>query len=137
MAHSTTTTSSVDHSHPGTIEGEGYHHHVAPASLYWKTFIILMVFLFATVGAAVFDVQEHLIHIRGLNIFIALAIAIVKAGFVVWNFMGVRYSTKLTWIWAAAGFVWLLILFGVTMSDYLARWNSPADIAPPGWERIH
>ena len=35
--------------------------------------------------------------------------------------MGVRWSSRLTWVVAASGFVWLLILFGITMSDYLSR----------------
>jgi cytochrome c oxidase subunit 4 len=36
-------------------------------------------------------------------------------------FMGVRWSSRLTWVVAASGFVWLLILFGITMSDYMSR----------------
>jgi len=36
-------------------------------------------------------------------------------------FMHVRYSDKLTWVFAAAGFFWLLILIGGTMDDVLTR----------------
>ncbi len=36
-------------------------------------------------------------------------------------FMGVKYNTKLTQVVAASGFVWLIILFGITMGDYLTR----------------
>ena len=35
--------------------------------------------------------------------------------------MHVRWSTRLTWVVAMAGFFWLLILFGIGMSDYLTR----------------
>jgi len=45
----------------------------------------------------------------------------VKATLVILIFMGVRWSSRLTWVVAASGFVWLLILFGITMSDYLSR----------------
>ena len=35
--------------------------------------------------------------------------------------MHVRWSSRLTWVVAAAGFFWLLILFGITMGDYMTR----------------
>jgi cytochrome c oxidase subunit 4 len=50
-----------------------------------------------------------------------LLIASVKALLVVLFFMHVRWSTRLTWVVAASGFVWLIILFGLTMTDYLTR----------------
>ena len=50
-----------------------------------------------------------------------LTIALTKAALVILFFMGVRWSSRLTWVVAASGFVWLLILFGITMSDYLSR----------------
>jgi cytochrome c oxidase subunit 4 len=40
---------------------------------------------------------------------------------VIFFFMEVRWSAKLTWIFAAAGFFWLLILFTLVASDYLTR----------------
>jgi cytochrome c oxidase subunit 4 len=55
------------------------------------------------------------------NNVVMLAIAIAKASLVILIFMGVRWSSRLTWVVAASGFVWLLILFGITMSDYLTR----------------
>ncbi|MDQ1522955.1 MAG: hypothetical protein QOE47_879, partial [Pyrinomonadaceae bacterium] len=33
----------------------------------------------------------------------------------------VRYSSRLTWVVVAGGFLWLLIMVGLTMSDYLTR----------------
>jgi cytochrome c oxidase subunit 4 len=44
-----------------------------------------------------------------------------KALLVILFFMHVRWATRLTWVVAASGFVWLLILFGITMTDYLTR----------------
>jgi cytochrome c oxidase subunit 4 len=35
--------------------------------------------------------------------------------------MHVRWSSRLTWVVAASGFFWLLIMFGLTMQDYLTR----------------
>jgi caa(3)-type oxidase subunit IV len=35
--------------------------------------------------------------------------------------MGVRWNTPLTKTVAISGFVWLIIMFGITMGDYLTR----------------
>ena len=35
--------------------------------------------------------------------------------------MHVRWSTRLTWVVVASGFFWLLILFTITMIDFLTR----------------
>jgi cytochrome c oxidase subunit 4 len=56
-----------------------------------------------------------------LNNVVMLLIACTKAALVVLFFMHVRWSTRLTWVVAASGFVWLLIMFGLTMQDYLTR----------------
>ena len=56
-----------------------------------------------------------------LNNIVMLLIASVKALLVILFFMHVRWSTRLTWVVAASGFAWLIILFGLTMTDYLTR----------------
>ena len=56
-----------------------------------------------------------------LNNVLMLGIAMTKALLVILYFMHVRWATRLTWVVAASGFVWLLILFGITMTDYLTR----------------
>jgi|SRR5579862_192100 len=56
-----------------------------------------------------------------LNTPIALTIAVCKATLVVWFFMGLRYNTPLTKVTAASGFIWLMIMFGIGLSDYLTR----------------
>jgi len=48
-------------------------------------------------------------------------IAVLKGTLVVLFFMHVRYASRLTQVTAAAGFLWLLILFAFGMSDYLSR----------------
>src|SRR5947208_2076914 len=56
-----------------------------------------------------------------LNIYIALTIATCKALIVVLYFMHVRYSPRLTWIFAGAGIFWLMIMFVLMISDYATR----------------
>ena len=88
--------------------------HVAPKSMYYLVFLALMVGTALTVGAAFVDMGA-------LNNVVMLGIAITKATLVVLFFMHVRWGTRLTWVVAASGFFWLLILFGLTMQDYLTR----------------
>jgi cytochrome c oxidase subunit 4 len=88
--------------------------HVAPKSLYYGVFLALVVGTLLTVVVAKFDLGP-------LNNVVMLTIACSKALLVVLFFMHVRWSTRLTWVVAGAGFFWLLILFSITMSDYMSR----------------
>ena len=92
--------------------------HVAPKSLYYRVFAALMIGTAITVAAAFVD-------LGALNNVVMLGIAITKATLVVLFFMHVRWGTRLTWVIAASGFFWLLILFGLTMQDYLTRGMVP------------
>ena len=87
--------------------------HIQPVGFYIKTFVILLVLLIATIGAAQFQLGP-------LNLVVAMIIAGGKAAVVVMNFMNVRFNSRLVWIWAACGFVWLSILF-ITLTDYVTR----------------
>ena len=89
-------------------------HPITPISTYLMVFGALLVFTFTTVVVAAHDFGF-------LNTAVALGIACTKATLVIWFFMGVRYNTSLTKVTVVAGFVWLLILFGIGMSDYLTR----------------
>jgi cytochrome c oxidase subunit IV len=88
--------------------------HVAPKSLYYTIFLALLVGTGITVAVAFVDLGP-------LNNVVMLSIACAKALLVVLFFMHVRWSTRLTWVVAASGFVWLLIMFSLTMADYLSR----------------
>jgi cytochrome c oxidase subunit IV len=88
--------------------------HVAPKSLYYIIFLALMVGTALTVAAAFVDMGAF-------NNVIMLTIACTKALLVVLFFMHVRWSSRLTWVIAASGFVWLLIMFGFTLADYMSR----------------
>src|SRR3954470_24816565 len=88
--------------------------HVAPKSMYYGVFGALLVGTAATVGVAFVD-------LGAMNNVLMLGIAMTKALLVILFFMHVRWSTRLTWLVVASGFFWLLILFGLTMTDYLSR----------------
>jgi cytochrome c oxidase subunit IV len=88
--------------------------HVAPKSMYYAVFLALLVGTGLTVAVAFVD-------LGALNNVLMLGIAMTKAALVILFFMHVRWGTRLTWVVAASGFIWLLILFGLTMTDYLSR----------------
>lgn len=85
--------------------------HIVSPKVYIAIFLALMAGTVLTVAAAGQDFGE-------LNNLIALAIAITKATLVILFFMHVKYSSRLTWLVLGAALVWLVILLGVTMSDY-------------------
>lgn len=89
--------------------------HVVSIKLYATIFAALLVLTLSTAGAAFVDLGGD------LNAIVALTIAIVKASLVMLFFMHVRYSSRLTWVFAGAGFFWLLILLTLTMTDPLTR----------------
>jgi cytochrome c oxidase subunit 4 len=89
--------------------------HVVSRKIYFLIFGALMVLTGVTVWVANFNLPGP------LNAIVALSIAILKATLVVLYFMHVRYSSKLTWVFVAAGIIWLIILFAFTLSDYLTR----------------
>ncbi len=85
-----------------------------PLSLYFRIAAALMLLLVLTVAIAFLDLGPF-------NVMIALTIAIVKAVLVVLYFMHVRYSSRVVMVVATAAFFWLLILFSLTVMDFLSR----------------
>ena len=90
--------------------------HIVSKKVYFLIFAALMVLTILTVVAANYDLGSEKI-----NTVVALAIAVTKAMLVVLYFMHVRYSSRLTWVVVAGGFLWLVIMVGLTLSDYLSR----------------
>jgi cytochrome c oxidase subunit 4 len=88
--------------------------HVTSVGLYVTIFGALGVLTVATVLVASQDFGL-------LNTPIALGIAGLKASLVVIFFMGVRFNTPLTKVVVVGGFGWLLIMFVLTMNDYMTR----------------
>jgi cytochrome c oxidase subunit IV len=89
----------------------------------WVSLIILTL---TTTGVAFIDLGGE------WNTLTAVAIAIVKTVLVVVYFMHLRYSSRLTWVFAGAGFFWLIILISLTLSDVLTReWISLSAASMP------
>lgn len=82
--------------------------------IYLAVFGTLMVLTAVTVGIAFVD-------LGWMNPVMALVIATFKAVIVILYFMHVKYSGKLVMLTVVGGFFWLLILLGLTMTDYLSR----------------
>jgi cytochrome c oxidase subunit 4 len=102
------------HGTPDLPEEHSATHHVS-LQTYFIVFAALMALLVLTVVAALY------VHVGGLNVVLALAIAVIKATLVVLFFMHVLYASRLTKIFVSAAFLWLAILFAFTFSDYLTR----------------
>jgi cytochrome c oxidase subunit 4 len=88
--------------------------HIMSVKTNLLVFAGLIVLLIATVAAAQFDLGVF-------NLVIALLIAAAKALLIILYFMHVRFSSRLSWVFAASGFIWLAVLFGLTLSDYVSR----------------
>jgi cytochrome c oxidase subunit 4 len=89
-------------------------HKIDGLGIYLLIYILLMVLLIATVAAGSVDLGRW-------NVVIALVIAAIKALLVILFFMHVRHSSRLTWIFAGAAFLWLGLLLALTMTDYASR----------------
>ena len=104
---------------------------------YILIWVVLMVLLLLTWGVAQ-------LNLGIANTIMAMIIAVIKMALVILFFMHVRYQHRLTWVFAGAGFVWLLIMITLTMNDYLTRglvrpsnkiisyWESGTLPVPPG-----
>jgi cytochrome c oxidase subunit IV len=89
-------------------------HPVTGLGTYFAVFSALMGFTALTVWAATLDLGRF-------NDVVALGIALAKATLVVLFFMHVRHAGRVAKLTVVAGFLWLTILFGITLSDYFSR----------------
>ena len=94
--------------------------HISPKSTYITIFGALMVCTILTVLAA-------FINLGNLNFPVAITIAVFKATLVVLFFMHVKYSTKLTQLWAMTGFIWVTLLT-IILLDYGTRRYEPVPV---------
>jgi caa(3)-type oxidase subunit IV len=110
-----------------------HHEEIDPLGSYLAVFVALMLLLALTVG--VYYIPFEKIPPKGtfafMNTAIALTIACTKALLVMLIFMHLRHSTRLTWIIASAGFIWLFIMICFTFSDYLSRRAIPEAVKDP------
>ena len=89
-------------------------HHIVPKRLYFLVFFALIVLTWVTAFVSTVDLGRW-------NIFVALAIAVVKASLVILFFMHVYYSTRLTKMIVVSGLFWLILLLFITMADLWTR----------------
>lgn len=85
----------------------------SPAT-YAKTLAALVVLLGAAWGS-------YYVTQGALALVVALVIAVAKAALVALFFMHLRTTSPRMRLFAGAGLVWLAILIGLTMSDFLTR----------------
>lgn len=90
------------------------HETIVPPRTYVLVAAALLVLLALTAFVSEIDLGRF-------NIVVALLIAVTKAALVVLFFMEVRYHSKLTWLFAAAGFFWLSIMLTLTLTDAVHR----------------
>jgi cytochrome c oxidase subunit IV len=117
--HEETHAQEESHAAAGTHGAHGEtaaHPHIVPVATYLKVFVSLMILWVLTSACA--------------RIVVAFCIALTKALLIVLIFMHVKYSTKITWVFAAAAFLWLGILFAITFADYLSRGAVVPDDTP-------
>jgi cytochrome c oxidase subunit IV len=89
-------------------------HHVSSLGMYFGVFLALMLLTALTVWVSRID-------LGALNVPVAMGVAIVKATLVILFFMHVLHSTRLTWVVVLSAFLWLGVLFVLTLSDYMTR----------------
>jgi cytochrome c oxidase subunit 4 len=86
--------------------------------VYVRTFVLLLLLLGATIAA-------NFIPLGPFNVAAALMISLAKGALIILFFMEVRYSKPIVWLFAAAGFVWLVLLLIMIQSDYQTRsWSA-------------
>jgi cytochrome c oxidase subunit IV len=88
--------------------------HVVPVMTYVIVFIALLFLAGLTTAVAFVDLGPW-------NTPIAMAIAFVKMMLVLLIFMHLLYSPKLLRVVIVAGFFWLALLIGITLTDYHSR----------------
>lgn len=107
-----------------------HEHFIVPTITYVKTILTLFVLMIATVLIAVNVQFPSVGFVSGtvINQTVALAIACAKAFLVITIFMGVKWVTPLTRMWAMTGFVWFTLIYMI-LGDYISRQYEPLN----GW----
>lgn len=98
--------------------------HVVSPKIYVVILLALLLGTYLTVSAALRDFGPW-------NIVIALAIATTKATLVVLYFMHARYSPKRTQLVIVCAAFWLVILLGLTVTDYATRQPMKSQLVVP------
>ena len=93
--------------------------HIVPIRIYLLVFASLILLTGLTVSVALIDLGPF-------NVVAALVIAAFKASLVVLFFMHVRYGSRLIALAIFSGILWLMLLIGLTLTDFMSRsWIAP------------
>ncbi len=89
--------------------------HTVSPKLYVGIWAALVALTLTTTGVAFLDLGIF-------NTVVAITIAVLKTSLVVLVFMHVWYSSvRLTWVFMAAGVLWLVLLISLTVGDVVTR----------------
>jgi len=100
-------------------------HHIVPTITYFVTFLALGALMLLTIVASYWELPGGVLSSNIL----AMTIAVIKAFLVIWIFMGIKWATKLTRLWAVAGFVVLPLMF-IMFQDFFLRYHEQV----PSWD---
>ena len=101
--------------------------HPVPLRILLGVWFLLMVLTVATVAVTYVDLGDF-------NIWLALAIAVVKASFVGLYFMHLRYDSGFNSLILVGSLLFVMLFIGLTMRDtaeYQVDFNVPRGVTPP------
>ncbi len=90
-------------------------HHISSAKFLWGIGIALFFLTFVTVGVTWIEIPEP------WNVVVAIAIAIVKALFVLLFFMNLYWDSKFNSLLFIFSIIFFLLLIGITLLDTMYR----------------
>jgi len=88
-----------------------------------RTFVVGWLVLLALLGA---NWGSAYLPLGQAHAFVPLAIAIIQALIIALVFMKLGQGARTKWIFAGAGFYWLLIMLALSATDYVTRSGFPA-----------
>jgi caa(3)-type oxidase subunit IV len=111
-------------------------HKIIPVRYYLYNAVVLTVLMILTVVAAKVPAFHLSNNPNGLNLAVALVIAVLKAACIVAVFMGSWWQSGLVKLLSVAGFAWLMIFFMFMATEYanpLEEFGAPySDLSNPG-----
>jgi len=87
---------------------------IIPARTYLLTWAGLLALTLLTSLLGLVDMGQF-------SVIVAVLIAAIKASLIAAFFMHALYESKLVWAILGGGLVWFLILFSLTLGDYITR----------------
>ncbi|HZT19750.1 MAG TPA: cytochrome C oxidase subunit IV family protein [Dongiaceae bacterium] len=84
----------------------------------WITYVAGWLALLALLAASAVSAYLHLGRAQD---FIPLGLAVIQAVIIIIVFMRLASGISMKWAFAGAGFFWLMILLGLSSTDYMTR----------------